>query len=62
MISTINQFTKSLKMRYYDALKLSVTLFSDKAMKEPTQQPLQLVKLDDDEYEFTNLKSKPRGK
>jgi hypothetical protein len=35
MISTINQFIKSLNMRYFDALKFSVILFSASVLKEP---------------------------
>jgi hypothetical protein len=56
MISTLNQFIKSLKMRYCDASKFFIILFSDSVLREPAQQPLQLNK-GDEEYELTNLKS-----
>jgi hypothetical protein len=49
-------------MRYCDALKFSIILFSGSVLKETTQQPLQLNKGDDDdEFEITNLKSKYQG-
>jgi hypothetical protein len=35
MISIIDQFSKTPKMRYCDALKCSITSFSDKTLKEP---------------------------
>jgi hypothetical protein len=47
-------------MRYCDALKFSAMLFSASVLKESTL-PLQLVKSGDDEYEITNLKSKPQA-
>jgi hypothetical protein len=60
MISTSNQFIKPLKMRYCDALKFSVILFSDSVLREPLQQPIQINECDDvhDYVEITNLKSK----
>jgi hypothetical protein len=48
MIPAINQFIKSVKMRYCDALKFSIVPFSDKVLSEPTS-----------ESEQSNSKNKP---
>jgi hypothetical protein len=61
MISASNQFIRPLKMRYHDALKFAVVLFSDSVLKEPAQESIQLNNGDDDYVVISDLESKYRA-